>query len=108
MPAPVENVLDAGFELLAVGGERCQSRRLVEDFQALFRRRDRHRMRRVGAAVRRAAVAEGAHDVLAPADGRDRIAVGHRLRERADVGPARRAATARRPSPRGTRSSPRR
>ena len=83
--ARLEDRAHAAAQARAVGGDALQRIGLVENLQGLLRRRQRHRVRGIGAAVRDP-LADLAHDVLAAREHRDRIAVGERLGEGAQVG----------------------
>ena len=80
-----EDATDAFLHRLAIGGDVGQRRRVAQDRQRLLRRGQAHGLGRIGAAMGDAA-AVVAHQILAPADAGDGIAVGHRLGHGADVG----------------------
>src|SRR4029453_8611798 len=79
-----EDVAYAVAQLRAVLSDRAQRRRLVQNLERLLRRRERHRMAGERAAMHHA-VTEPAHDLLAAGEHADRVAVAHRLGERAQI-----------------------
>ncbi len=80
-----EDLAHAGPQLRAVFRDGGEGRGLRQDFERLLGRGEGDGMTGEGAAVHDP-VAEVAHDVLAPAAHRDRVAVAHRLGEGTEVG----------------------
>ena len=81
----IEQRMHAAAQLRAIVGGALQGVGFIENLQGFLRCGQRHGMRGVGATMRDAAP-EFAHDVLAPSEHRDRIAVGHRLGKGANIG----------------------
>ena len=84
--AIIQNFGDAVLQGLAIGREVGQRVGFIENAQAFLGGGNRDRMRRIGAAMRGAVIAEGAHHILAPGDGGNRVAIGHSLGKGRDIG----------------------